>query len=150
MTESWRDYFLGLARQAALGSKDPKSPVGAVLADANNVLISSAFNGFPIGVDDSPMESLQAREAAQDGVLHAEPNVLIFADRARLPGSVLVVTKSPCVPCAAVICQYRRVWGGPVEVICPPMAPDSQHLASKPFRDRMLAQAGVLLTELAA
>lgn len=141
----WRRFFMDLAARAAEESKDPKTKVGAVIASAQMGHLSTGFNGFPIGCDDSHMQSVDARRAAQAGILHAEHNALIWADPRRLAGSFLFVTKTPCIPCTAMICQYRAIYNGPVEIYCPPPEADSEWLALRDLQADMLRRAGIMM-----
>ena len=53
---SWDEYFMGVAMLAALRSKDPNTQVGACIVSADNIIISTGYNGMPKGCsdDDSP------------------------------------------------------------------------------------------------
>ena len=49
---SWDEYFMGVALLAAKRSKDPNTQVGACIVDANNIILSTGYNGFPYGCAD--------------------------------------------------------------------------------------------------
>ena len=46
---SWDEYFMGVAILASKRSKDPNTQVGACIVDNNNIILSTGYNGFPIG-----------------------------------------------------------------------------------------------------
>ena len=48
---SWDEYFMHLAEESALRSKDPNTKVGACIVKDNRVL-SLGYNGAPRGFDD--------------------------------------------------------------------------------------------------
>ncbi|HCP71578.1 MAG TPA: cytidine deaminase, partial [Clostridiales bacterium] len=42
---SWDEYFMGIAMLAAKRSKDPNTQVGACIVSADNIIISTGYNG---------------------------------------------------------------------------------------------------------
>lgn len=146
MTESWRDYFVGLALHAASRSKDPSTKVGCVVVDGDMDVRATGYNGFPRGVSD-----LAERYADKDGKLlrmvHAEANAIASAARAGkvLKGCTLIATKFPCPNCTALIIQ-----SGIVEVIAPPANDGSRWADMNAVSVSMLNEAGVRITEHAA
>ena len=62
--------------------------------------VSLGFNGFPAGVDDSPVE----RGHKLLRTIHAEENALLFAQR-DVEGCTIYVTHHPCARCSAKIVQ---------------------------------------------
>ena len=99
----WHHRFMGMAAQAAEWSKDPRRRVGAVIVDTRNRVISTGYNGFPRGVDDSPA-ILTNREEKLRRVIHAEANALLFAQRS-VEGCTLYATYPPCAQCTAMLIQ---------------------------------------------
>lgn len=97
---NWDARFLELARLVASWSKDPSTKVGAVIVGNDKRIISTGFNGFPRGVDDSPTD----REVKLMRTIHAEDNALSFARR-DVTGMTIYVTRPPCARCAAKIIQ---------------------------------------------
>ncbi len=83
-------------------------PIGAVLADADGVILARAGNAVEGYCTDSP----DPEACAPDPAGHAEILVLRAAarhtGRPRLPGTVLYVTLEPCAMCAAAI-SFARV-----------------------------------------
>lgn len=85
----WISHFLDRARVVAEMSKDPSTKTGAVIVRPDKTVCSEGFNGFPMGMDDSP--SLYAdREEKYERIIHCEMNALIFSRDACHDGYVLV------------------------------------------------------------
>ena len=100
----WQSRFFDLAYLVASWSKDPSSQIGAVIVDAQNRVISTGFNGLPVGVKDTE-ERLGDRATKYKMILHAEENAIMFAKQ-NLNGCSIYVTKMPpCAHCAALIIQ---------------------------------------------
>lgn len=139
--EHWRRRLIGLAEYVATWSKDPSTKVGCVLADHKNRIISVGFNGMPRGVSDHWVADRQQKIL---GVIHAETNAILFAERS-LEGATAYVTAPPCAKCAALLIQ-----AGVRDVICRPAGPE---FARRWAEDIELAQsfyrdAGVRYVEI--
>ena len=103
---NWDEYFMGVALLAAKRSKDPNTQVGACIVDDNNVILSTGYNGFPIGCSDD--EFPWAREGEQTKypyVVHAELNAILNASGKSLHGAKIYVALFPCNECAKAIIQ---------------------------------------------
>ena len=105
---SWSEFFMGVAELAAKRSKDPNTKVGACIVNERNIILSTGYNGMPIGCDDDDMP--WCREGAFDNskyayVCHAELNAILNCDGRSLKGSTLYVTHFPCNECAKAIIQ---------------------------------------------
>jgi dCMP deaminase len=111
---SWDQYFYAMAEVAKTRSKDPNSPVGAVIVSAERVVLATGYNGPARGVMDRPERILSSKEEKLRWMCHAEANATFNATRAGtiLTGSTMYVTKFPCVACAGAIVQagLRRVY----------------------------------------
>lgn len=101
--EKWDLRFLEMAKLVASWSKDPSTKCGAVITRGKQI-VSSGFNGFPQGVDDT-LERLHNRELKYAMVLHAEVNALNFAFQDLSGCSIYVYPMPPCSRCAAQIIQ---------------------------------------------
>lgn len=140
---SWDEYFMGVAKLAAMRSKDPNTQVGACIVDHNNVILSTGYNGLPVGCSDDEFPWARKAEREEDTkypyVVHAELNAILNAGGKDLRGSRIYVALFPCNECAKAIIQ-----SGISEVV---------YLSDK-YRDspnnvasrRMLQIAGVKLT----
>lgn len=103
-SHKWNLRFFEMAHLVASWSKDPSTKVGAVIVDTNRRIISTGYNGFATGVNDS-MVRLNDRDLKYKMVLHAEENAIMFAKR-DLSGCILYVTTlPPCSHCASLIVQ---------------------------------------------
>ena len=104
---SWDECFMRMAHVIAERSKDPSGQNGAVIADANNVVIGLGYNGFPrgIGSDEFPWERegnfLDTKYAY---VCHAEENAVYNAN-GPVRGCKLYCTLFPCNECAKTLIQ---------------------------------------------
>ena len=140
---TWDDYFMGVALLAAERSKDPNTQVGACIVDDQNRILSTGYNGFPLGCSDDDFP--WSREGDQTEtkypyVVHAELNAILNSRGKSLSSSKLYVALFPCNECAKAIIQ-----SGISEVI---------YLSDK-YKDtpltkasrRMLETAGVKLTK---
>lgn len=139
---SWDEYFMGVALLASKRSKDPNTQVGACIVDENNVIISTGYNGFPIGCsdDDFPWDR-EGEQTKYPFVVHAELNAILNASGKVLRGSRVYVALFPCNECAKAIIQ-----AGIREVIYL-----SDKYADTPLTQAsklMLTTAGVKLTQL--
>src|SRR5258708_26276348 len=129
----WNTRFLLLAKHISAWSKDPSTKCGAVISDENRRIVSMGYNGFPMGVLDSPAR-LDNRETKYKLVVHAERNALLFAKR-DLSGCILYTWPIlTCSQCAAMVIQ-----SGIELVVCPVMDP-STPLHKRWEEDFFLAQ----------
>jgi dCMP deaminase len=106
--ENWDLYYLNLCFEVARKSKDPSRKVGAILVK-NNQIISTGFNGFPIGVNDCNIKFNERyqRPMKYDFTTHAEVNTIAFAARAGVSSneSTLYCNLFPCTSCAKTLIQ---------------------------------------------
>ncbi len=134
---SWDEYFMGVALLAAKRSKDPNTQVGACIVDKNNIIISTGYNGLPIGCsDDEYSWEREGEDTKYQYVVHAELNTILNATGKSLRGSKLYVSLFPCNECAKAIIQ-----SGIEEVIY--LSDKYAHTQSTRTSRRMLASAGV-------
>ena len=136
----WDKRFLDLAEHIATWSKDPSSKVGCVIVRPDNTIVSTGYNGYPRGMDDTTVGN---RETKLKYTIHAEMNAILTAHEP-VRGYRLYCTMYPCERCAVHIIQ-----AGIKEVIIP-------ETVSQDFYDNwkeaihaaldMFAQAGVVVT----
>ena len=139
---SWDEYFMGVALLAAKRSKDPNTQVGACAVDNNNIILSTGYNGFPVGCsDDEYPWNREGDDTKYPYVVHAELNTILNANGRDLRGSRIYVSLFPCNECAKAIIQ-----SGIKEVVylSDKYADSRSTIASK----RMLNSAGVVLRKL--
>ncbi len=136
---SWDEYFMGVAKLAALRSKDPNSQVGSCIVSQDNKILSIGYNGFPRGCsdDDFPWQRVgEPLDTKYIYVTHSELNAILNYRGGSLEGSKLYVSLFPCNECAKAIIQ-----SGIREIIYDndKYAGEASVIASK----RMLDSAGV-------
>lgn len=98
----WTEYFLNIAEQVKLKSKDQSTQIGAVIVGEDNEVLSTGYNSFPRGLDDSKQER-QERPEKYFWFEHAERNAIYNAARVGIPlkGSSIYLTSGlPCMDCA--------------------------------------------------
>ena len=101
----WDEYFLGIAEQVKLKSKDQSSKLGAVIVGKDNDVLSVGYNSFPRGFDDDSPK-YQERPEKYDWFEHAERNAIYSAARrgVALKGSKIYLSSQvACMPCARAI-----------------------------------------------
>ncbi len=137
----WDDYFMLLAQAAALKSKDTRQVVGCVVVGPYNNILTTGFNGFPRGVQETD-ERMQDKSTKLLFIAHAERNAMDQAARhgISLHGASMFVTKHPCNECAKSIIQ-----AGIRRVVCPPLSPDSSWSESAKLAKTMLDEAEIVL-----
>ena len=106
---SWDVYFMGVAKLAALRSKDPNSQVGACIVSQDNKILSMGYNGLPLGCSDDEFpwdrEAEDPLEIKYLYVAHSELNAILNYRGGSLEGAKLYVTLFPCNECTKAIIQ---------------------------------------------
>lgn len=102
---SWDAWFMKQVYLTAEKSKDPSTKIGAVLVRDKHI-ISTGYNGFPIGVRDKKGRYAK-RESKYDFVVHAESNSVLAAARFGIStlGTTLYTQWTPCNECCKSIIQ---------------------------------------------
>lgn len=96
-----------IAAIIAQRSKDPSTQAGAVICDANHVVLGLGYNGWPRGIDQDQFSWAREGEYLETKypyVCHAELNAVLNSN-ADLRGATLYATLFPCNECAKVIIQ---------------------------------------------
>ena len=111
---NWIEYFLNIAEQVKLKSKDQSTQIGAVIVGQDNEVLSTGYNSFPRGMDDSIQER-QERPEKYFWFEHAERNAIYNAARigVSLKNSNIYLTSGlPCMDCARGIVNsgVKVVW----------------------------------------
>ena len=134
---SWDEYFMGIAVNSAMRSKDPSTQVGACIVNPLKKVVSIGYNGMPSGVDDDKV-SWDIKDGIDSKYLyvaHAELNAILNAkDGSALQNTKIYVTLFPCNECAKAIIQ-----SGIKEVV----------YAEDKYKDTLAAQASRRLFSLA-
>lgn len=137
---SWDEYFMAVAILASMRSKDPSTQVGACIVSPDNIILSTGYNGLPMGCSDDEFPwGREGKETKYPYVVHAELNAILNASGKSLRGARIYVDLFPCNECAKAIIQ-----SGISEIIYlnDKYADTPATQASK----RMLTSAGVKLT----
>lgn len=108
----WIKYMFNICESVSKKSKDPSTKVGCVITNSANSIISTGYNGFPIGVKDdinkSGIDKRYERPLKYMFTSHAEENAIALAARngVKLEGSSLYVNRMvPCTRCTRLIIQ---------------------------------------------
>lgn len=105
---SWDEYFMGVALLAAERSKDPSTQVGACIVNDDNKIVSTGYNGAPIGYNDDTIMSWEREGNFLDTkyayVCHAELNAILNSPHA-VKNCRIYVALFPCNECAKAIIQ---------------------------------------------
>lgn len=103
----WDCRYLELARLVSTWSKDPSTKCGAVIIGDFGQILSTGYNGFPRGIEDTD-ERLNDRPTKYQLTVHAEMNAIHNASLVgiRLYGSTLYVYGLPmCSDCTKGVIQ---------------------------------------------
>jgi len=138
--DKWDTRFLNIAKEVATWSKDPSSKIGAI-AVKDRVILSTGYNGFPRGIDDSE-DRYQDKEQKYKYVVHGEMNCIYNAAHIgiNLNNSDMYVYGLPtCSECAKGIIQIgvKRVFS------CYPETIGEKWKVSEIATKEMFDEAGV-------
>jgi dCMP deaminase len=101
----WNEYFFNIAEAVKLKSKDLYTQIGSVIVGKDKEILSTGYNSFPRGLDDSKIER-QERPEKYFWFEHAERNAIYNAARIGVSteGSEIYLTCDiPCPDCARAI-----------------------------------------------
>jgi dCMP deaminase len=103
---NWNEYFMKIAHDVALKSKDPSTKVGCVIVGPGHEIRTTGFNGFPRGIDEVD-EKRWERPVKYKYVEHAERNAIYNAARmgTELLDCTAYMTIPPCPDCARGLIQ---------------------------------------------
>jgi dCMP deaminase len=141
---NWHNRFFQIAEQVATWSKDQSTQVGAVIVKDRQIL-STGYNGFPRGIDDS-IQSRHQRPVKYMYTEHAERNAIFNAvyNNVDIKGSTLYTTLFPCVDCCRAIIQT-----GIKEIVAiEPFDVSDQWKQSFEISLEMFTEAGILVEYL--
>lgn len=113
LLQKWDLRFVELAELIASWSKDPSTKVGAVIANSQNKILGTGYNGFPVGIDDS-QEFYEDRELKYSRIIHAEVNAILNSKQDLNGASIYLCALPPCSSCTKQIIQ-----AGIKKVVCP-------------------------------
>ena len=135
VVSNWDRRFMDLALNVASWSKDPDCKVGVVIVTTDRRIVSTGYNGFPIGVPDVYNEDKEFKNAL---TVHAELNA-ILNNVTDISGCTLYATKAPCLECCKAIIQVKLL-----RVAVPYASEsDSKWAESQGIGHRMLVGCGI-------
>jgi dCMP deaminase len=100
----WHSRFVDLAKHISEWSKDPSTKVGAVIVDEKRRIISTGYNGFSIGVEDTD-DRLFNRDIKYEMIVHGEINAIVFARQDLTNTTLYTYPFMPCSRCASIVIQ---------------------------------------------
>lgn len=110
---NWKDYFRNIVQQVKLKSKDQRTQIGALIVGKNNEIVSTGYNSFPRGIDDT-QQYRQERPEKYYWFEHAERNAIYNAARigvSTLDCTMYLTCGIPCADCTRGIINagIRRI-----------------------------------------
>lgn len=96
----WDFKWLSVAWVTSLMSKDPSTKVGAALVSPDNKKVSTGYNGFPAGVEETTDK--WERPLKYEYVIHAEKNAIGQATFDK-DGCTMYLTMQPCHICLGYV-----------------------------------------------
>ena len=102
---NWDEYFINIAEQVKLKSKDNNTQIGVVIVGKDNEIVSTGYNSFPRGIDDDVAER-QEKPEKYFWFEHAERNAIYNAARIGVStlGTTMYMTCGiSCADCARAI-----------------------------------------------
>lgn len=109
--DKWDKFFMSVALDSSMMSKDPSTKVGAVIVGPDMEIRSTGCNGFPRGIFDSE-ERLKDKAIKYQLVVHAEINAVLNAVR------MGVSVRDCTLYIVAKRVSTGNVWGGPPCIRC--------------------------------
>ena len=102
---NWNDYFINIAEQVKLKSKDKNTQIGVVIVGKDNEIVSTGYNSFPRGIDDN-VDERQEKPEKYFWFEHAERNAIYNAARigvSTLDTTMYMTCGISCADCARAI-----------------------------------------------
>ena len=140
---NWDEYFINIAEQVKLKSKDIKTQIGVVIVGKDNEIVSTGYNSFPRGINDD-VEERQERPEKYFWFEHAERNAIYNAARIGVSTKDCTLYLSHWFPCAD--CARGIINAGITKIYCErPDGNDKSSSFTESFKrsEEMLLEAGV-------
>lgn len=102
---NWDEYFINIAEQVKLKSKDINTQIGVVVVGKDNEIVSTGYNSFPRGINDD-IDERQERPEKYFWFEHAERNAIYNAARigvSTLGTTMYMTCGMSCSDCARAI-----------------------------------------------
>lgn len=111
----WVQYFRELAHTVKLKSKDENTQIGAVIVGKDKEIVSTGYNSFPRGIDDTKKQR-QQRPEKYFWFEHAERNAIYNAARIGVSTKGCTMYLSCGVPCSD--CARGIINSGITRIFC--------------------------------
>ena len=112
---NWDQYFISICETVKEKSKDDSTQIGVVIAGEDKQIITTGYNSFPRGIDDSVVER-QERPEKYMWFSHAETNAIINAALNGTSTKNSVMYMSCGIPCPD--CARNIINAGVSEIVC--------------------------------
>ena len=112
---NWKEYFRGIAHQVKLKSKDRYTQIGAVVVGKDNQIVSTGYNSFPRGIDDT-LDERQERPEKYYWFEHAERNSLYNAALIGVSTKGCTMYLTCGIPCSD--CSRGIINSGISKIVC--------------------------------
>ena len=141
---NWDEYFINIAEQVKLKSKDNNTKIGVVLVGKNNEIVSTGYNSFPRGINDNISER-QEKPEKYFWFEHAERNCIYNA--ARIGVSTLGTTMYMTCGISCADCARAIISAGVEKIVLRSgkgaMSPKWQESAER--SNQMFKEAGIIV-----
>lgn len=141
---NWDEYFINIAEQVKLKSKDNNTKIGVVLVGKNNEIVSTGYNSFPRGINDDIVER-QEKPEKYFWFEHAERNCIYNA--ARIGVSTLGTTMYMTCGISCADCARAIISAGVEKIVLRSgkgaMSPKWQESAER--SNQMFKEAGIII-----
>jgi dCMP deaminase len=141
---NWDEYFINIAEQVKLKSKDNNTKIGVVLVGKNNEIVSTGYNSFPRGINDDVLER-QEKPEKYFWFEHAERNCIYNA--ARIGVSTLGTTMYMTCGISCADCARAIISAGVEKIVLRSgkgaMSPKWQESAER--SNQMFKEAGIIV-----
>lgn len=141
---NWDEYFINIAEQVKLKSKDKNTQIGVVLVGKNNEIVSTGYNSFPRGINDYVVER-QEKPEKYFWFEHAERNCIYNA--ARIGVSTLGTTMYMTCGISCADCARAIISAGVEKIVLRSgkgaMSPKWQESAER--SNQMFKEAGIIV-----
>lgn len=141
---NWDEYFINIAEQVKLKSKDNNTKIGVVLVGKNNEIVSTGYNSFPRGINDDIVER-QEKPEKYFWFEHAERNCIYNA--ARIGVSTLGTTMYMTCGISCADCARAIISAGVEKIVLRSgkgaMSPKWQESAER--SNQMFKEAGIIV-----
>lgn len=112
---NWQEYYRTIAKTIRLKSKDKHTQIGALIVGPDNEVVSTGYNSFPRGIDDTVI-TRQDRPEKYYWFEHAERNAIYNAARIGVSTKGCTMYLTCGIPCAD--CARGIINSGIKRVIC--------------------------------